>query len=78
MSALLHLKKNLTQVNMPAVLREEAVSVAHWVTASPHEHVWPRQDQELMAGYCLWAAQRLSCIEDLASGKTLCHAQEEP
>jgi len=76
MSQCLNLKPHLTQVNMPAQLRQQAVEAALWVTASPCEWTWTAEQQELMARYCLWAAQRLACIKDLAVGRVLGHAGE--
>jgi len=46
-----------------------AISVAHRVTMSPHEWQWNEDEQQAMAQYCLWAAQRLENIRRVAGGE---------
>ena len=66
--ALLRLPVDHTIVDMPERDRIEAIQAAFYRTASPHEWEWTARQQELMAHYCLWAAQRLGIVERTARG----------
>jgi len=45
--------------------RKEALDSAFVRSLSPCEWTWTKDQQELMARYCLWAAQRLGVINEL-------------
>jgi hypothetical protein len=67
------LSREFTQVTLPKDEREAAVQAAFWVTASPHEWTWTPEQQAAMARYCLWAAQRIEAIREIAVGSELLH-----
>ncbi len=72
-SRLVRLGRDFTQVHMDEKSRRDAVESAHWRTCSPHEWSWTPDQQANMALYCLWAAQRLEMLSELASGKQVIH-----
>jgi hypothetical protein len=53
---------------------EEALSAAHWVTASPHEWKWTHEQQVAMARYCVGASSRLALWDWLTEMR--CMVQE--
>lgn len=65
---IVHLAPDQTSVDLSPEDRKEALQVALWSTASPHEWGWSPRQQALMARYCLWAHQRLAAIGQLADG----------
>ena len=72
-SRLVRLGRGFTQVYMDEKSRHDAVESAFWRTCSPHEWTWTPEQQANMALYCLWAAQRLEMMSELASGKQVIH-----
>jgi hypothetical protein len=58
-------------VAMEKDFQNRAIKCAFWITASPHEHSWTQEEQQLMAAYVLWAHQRLCAIEQLSTGRPL-------
>jgi len=65
---LVQIAPDFTNIIMSEKDRGEAVKAAHWITCSPCEWTWTKEQQALMAQYCLWAAQRMQAILDLAEG----------
>lgn len=60
---------NVTKISITEDVKKEAVQSAYWLTASPHEHSWSQGQQVAMAQYVLWAAQRLSAIDQCVNGE---------
>lgn len=71
--AVVVLSETQTEVSCTAEEQKAAYDAAIWLSASPHEWTWSRDDQIAMARYVLWAMQRLHAIKQLASGE-LTHA----
>jgi len=70
---IISLHSDQTQIRCGSTRRSEAITSAHRVTLSPHEHEWTRDEQEAMAEYCLWAYQRLSAVRQCVSDDPLEH-----
>lgn len=68
---LVRLGRDFTLIQMSAAERSDALQAAYWRTCSPHEWVWSPNQQAAMALYCLWAAQRLEMLADIATGKVI-------
>ena len=65
-----------TAVVVSEKMRKTALEAAHFVTCSPCEWTWTPEQQEAMARYCVWAAQRLGAIDHLAKGKPFPHHEK--
>lgn len=63
------LDRGQTRVTMSRNERQKAIKSAFWVTCSPCEYKWTDEQAAEMARYVLWAHQRLSAIEQCASGE---------
>ena len=61
------LHPSITEVAMSEADKQRALDAAFWVTASPHEWAWTREQQAAMAQYVLWASQKLAAIRQVAS-----------
>ena len=58
-----------TRIVMTDLYESRAIIAAHYVTMSPHEWEWTKEQQAVMAQYVLWAHQRLAGIEQLITKK---------
>jgi len=61
---IVNLHKFCNEIDMTRDEREQALSIASWVTDSP-ERECSAYDQEIMARYCLWARQKLDAVLDV-------------
>jgi F420-0:gamma-glutamyl ligase len=63
------LAEGITRVRILPETEEMAIDVSQRLFMSPHEWTWTQSEQESMAHYCIWAAQRLAGIKQLVSGR---------
>ena len=70
-NAIVQLREGVTRIGAQKAQCDIAVSVAMRVTMSVHEWEWTDAEQEAMARYVHWAAQRLAAIRDIAAGLDL-------
>ncbi|MCF8104337.1 MAG: hypothetical protein K9K64_02535 [Desulfohalobiaceae bacterium] len=75
-SAIVGLRRHLTHLPLDKTLRDQAIFAAQRILLCPHEREWTQQEQELLARYCLWAAQRLEAIRQVSAGLDIRHPSE--
>ena len=73
MSDTLLVPEGQTRTAMSDKELQDAVDAAIWVTCSPHEWVWTRDQQVAMAHYVLYASQRLGIIKRIADNEAMDH-----
>lgn len=64
--AVLHSSQTAVK-ELSIVKKQKAIRAAFQLTCSPQEWQWSHDDQVAMAAYVLWAHQRLSAIEQIAT-----------